>query len=85
MPSQPLFEKLEKGSRDDIENEINYHLGQLDSTIADFRKQYHALYAQLLIQQLAAREQRLQTKIMVVCTVIITILTAVITFWTVFK
>jgi hypothetical protein len=61
-----------------IIQQIDEHLGELNSTIVDFTRPHHALHPQLLIQELAAREQRSQTKIMVICTVVITVLTIII-------
>ena len=86
MPSPPSasLEGLQKSSREDIIKEIDFHLGQANSTIAEFRKAYHVLQAQVLIQTLAAKEQRKQTNIMVGCTIIITVLTVIITWATLF-
>lgn len=85
QPPAGRFENLEKASREDIINQINAHLEALNSTMADFTKPYEALSAQLLIQELAAREQRRQANIMVWCAIIITLLTAVITFVTLWE
>jgi len=78
------FENLGKSSRDEIIKEANFHLGQANSTTAEFKKTYHMLHAQFLVQELAARAQRQQTTIMVVCTIVITIFTVVITWATLF-
>jgi|SRR6516225_2146696 len=69
MQSSTLFEKLQRASRKEIVAQIDDHLTQ----------PHHAPHAQLLIQELAAREQRLQSIIMVICPVVIAVLTAVIT------
>jgi hypothetical protein len=58
-----LANDLEKASRKDIVQEVNVQLEELNSTIAEFRKPHRAVYAQLLIQELAAREQRWQSRI----------------------
>ncbi len=76
------YDDLKKTSKEEIVREIDSHLAQLNSSIAEFRKAHHALQAQLLIQELASREQRRQTNVMVACTVIITALTVAITFLT---
>jgi hypothetical protein len=83
MPS--LFQQLQKAPRSEIVAEIDHQLEELNSQIADFRKPHHALYAQLLMQALVNREQRHQARIMVWCTVIIAVLTAAITWVTIFK
>jgi hypothetical protein len=79
------FNKLEKASRKEIVQEVNVQLEELNSMIAEFRKPHRAVYAQLLLQELAAREQRWQSRIMVVCTIIITVLTVVITWATILQ
>jgi hypothetical protein len=81
LPSTSLV-NLSGASRVEIVREIDDHLAQLNSSIADWRKAHHALQAQLLIQELTNREQRRQTATMVGCTVVITALTVVITILT---
>jgi hypothetical protein len=76
------FEKLEKFSRQEFIDKINFHLAELGTTKAEVRKAVDAAWVQLLIQELAAREQRSQAQTMVRCTVIVTVLTAVITVMT---
>ena|SRR5580704_2818241 len=79
------FNDMRTVAEAEIRQEIDGHLAELNGSIAEWRKPHHALQAQLLMQELtrrefelAQREQRRQTKTMVVCTVIITILTVFI-------
>jgi hypothetical protein len=87
MPA-PLI-RIEKLSDDELVSAIENELAELGSTIAEFRKPHHALKAQILIQERAARQQRVivdeqrqQARLMVRCTVWMTVLTVVITIMT---
>jgi hypothetical protein len=90
LPSASLIE-LNNAPEPELVREIDMHLAALNSSLADFRKAHHALQAQLLIQEITRRDfvsaqkaQFRQTITMVVCTVVITVLTAIITWVTVF-
>ena len=80
---QPLytFETLKTASSKVLIAEINNQLSQLEAA-GGLDKPHHALRAQLLIQVLAARTQNRQNLIMIICTFLITIMTAVILYLT---
>jgi hypothetical protein len=76
------FENIRNVPREEIQNQINHHLAEASSSKAEWRRSLDVLLAQLLIQELTMREQRHQSKIMINCTVIITVLTGVIAILT---
>jgi hypothetical protein len=76
---------LEKLSDDELITAIEKELANVDSMIAEFRKPHHAIKAMILIQERAAREQRViveeqrqPARLVVRCTVWMTVLTVVI-------
>jgi hypothetical protein len=88
LPSTSL-DDLRSRPAAELVREINENLVRLNSPVAEWRKPHHALQAQLLVQELtrrdleaAGKEQRRQAKIMVNCTVIITVLTVVMAILT---
>jgi hypothetical protein len=81
LPSLSL-DALREAPEAEIVREVNEHLGQLNSSISEWRKPHHAIQAQLLIQELGGREQRKETKTMVKCTIVITTLTVFIAILT---
>jgi hypothetical protein len=60
------FEILRKLPREEIEKKINYHHSEADGMKAEWRRSLDVLWAQLLIQELTAREQRVQSDLTLV-------------------
>lgn len=77
------FATLGSASETEIIQKIDESLALAFSDIADMRKPGYAIQTQMLIQELAGREQRCQTATMVLCTKIVTVMTGIILILTV--
>jgi hypothetical protein len=74
--SAPL--SLEKFSDGELIAAIEEELANLDGMQAEWRKPHHAIKAQIYIRERSDREQRKQTRIMLRCTLWVTVMTVAI-------
>jgi type IV secretory pathway component VirB8 len=78
------FDNLRAAKPPELVNEINRQLHLFEtSTASGSDKAAHALNAQILMQEVARKEQNRQACIMIVCTIAITFMTLAITAITV--
>lgn len=79
LSGKPMRQKtdLEKKSKEEIAAELNDHLEKIQEEM-NGQTPPRGLRAQLLIRELERRDQGKQANIMIVCTIVITVLTAVL-------
>jgi hypothetical protein len=75
------FQSLRAASRKEVVDELNRQLALVEKA-DQLDKPHHALRAQLLIQELAGRNQNRQACIMILCTIAITAMTALLVYLT---
>jgi t-SNARE complex subunit (syntaxin) len=78
------FDKLRVAKKKEVIDKINNQLNSFETTtVSGSDKAVHALNAQILMQEVARKEQNRQACIMIVCTIAITFMTLAITAITV--